>query len=138
MKKIEQKETKATMKKGLKKANTMIKTKKSLSTFEREMKNAKFKKAFDKSYKEFLLSELLIAIMENDGISVRDLAKEVGLSPTIIQKIRSGKQDDLRVSNFVTIVRSCGYKVILEKDDERIEIKDTKDRKKHHLNFVHA
>lgn len=30
------------------------------------MKNPKFKKAFDKSYKEFLLSELLIAIMEND------------------------------------------------------------------------
>ncbi len=78
----------------------MTKAKKTLSTFEREMKNAKFKKAFDKSYKEFLLSELLIAIMENDEISVRDLAKEAGLSPTIIQKIRSGKQDDLKISNF--------------------------------------
>ena len=39
-------------------------SKKSISTFEREMKNAKFKKSFEKSYKELLLSELLIAIME--------------------------------------------------------------------------
>lgn len=115
----------------------MTKTKKILSTFEREMKNAKFKKAFDKSYKEFLLSELLIAIMEEDEISVRELAKEVGLSPTIIQKIRSGKQDDLKISNFVSIVHACGYKVILEKDDERIEIEDKKNRK-HHLSFIHA
>jgi DNA-binding Xre family transcriptional regulator len=120
------------MKSELKKVNTM--TKKSLSTYEREMKNSRFKKAFDKSYKEFLLSELLIAIMEEDEISVRDLAKEAGLSPTIIQKIRSGKQDDLKISNFVSIVKACGYKVILEKNDERIEI----DNKKHHLNFVHA
>lgn len=29
---------------------------KKLTTFEREMKNAKFKKAFDKSYKEFLIA----------------------------------------------------------------------------------
>ena len=116
----------------------MTKTKKVLSTFEREMKNAKFKKAFDKSYKEFLLSELLIALMEKDEISVRELAKEVGLSPTIIQKIRSGKQEDLKISNFVSIVHACGYKVILEKNDDRFEIEDRKGSKGHHLNFVHA
>lgn len=126
------------MKSELKKVITMTKAKKVLSTFEREMKNTKFKKAFDKSYKEFLLSELLIAIMENDEISVRDLAKEVGLSPTIIQKIRSGKQDDLKVTNFVSIVNTFGYKVILEKNHERIEIEDRKGRKRHHLSFVHA
>src|SRR4029079_11073182 len=112
------------VKSGLITVTTM--SKKSISTFEREMKNAKFKKAFEKSYKELLLSELLIAIMENDDKSVRELAKEVGISPTIIQKIRSGKQDDIKVSNFVGIVHACGYKVILEKEDERLEIKDKK------------
>ena len=112
-------------------------TKKHVSTFEREMKNAKFKKAFDKSYEEFLLSELLISLMENDEISVRELAKEVGLSPTVIQKIRSGKQENLKISNFVGIARACGYKVILEKNDDRFEIEDRKGSKGHHLNFVH-
>lgn len=116
----------------------MTKPKKAVSTFEREMKNAKFKKAFDKSYKEFLLSELLIAMMEEDEISVRALAKEVGLSPTIIQKIRSGKQEDLKISNFVSIAHACGYKVILEKNDDRFEIGDKKSRKGHQLNFVHS
>ena len=111
--------------------------KKKMSTFEREMKNARFKSSFEKSYKEFLLSELLIAMMDNDQISVRELAKEVGLSPTVIQNVRSGEQVDLKVSNFVRIVRACGYKVFIEKDDERIEIEDKKYSKKHHLNFVH-
>lgn len=136
LKKHEPQRVKTTTKLESKKVNTM--TKKTLSTYEREMKNARFKKAFDKSYKEFLLSELLIAIMEEDEISVRELAKEVGLSPTIIQKIRSGKQDDLKISNFVSIVGVCGYKVILEKNDERIEIENKKGSKGHHLNFVHA
>ena len=116
----------------------MTKTNKAMSTYEREMKNARFKKAFEKSYKELLLSELLIAIMEKDGVSVRELAKEIGLSPTIIQNIRSGKQKDLKVSNFVNLVQFCGYKVILEKNNERIEIEDVKSKNKHHLNFIHA
>ena len=116
----------------------MTKPKKAMSTFEREMKNARFKKEFEKSYKEFLLSELIIAFMEKDELSVRNLAREVGLSPTIIQNIRSGKQEDLKISNFVSIVNFCGYKVILEKDEERIEIEDKKSRNKHQLHFVHA
>ncbi|MDR3491135.1 MAG: hypothetical protein P4M12_03710 [Gammaproteobacteria bacterium] len=111
-------------------------SKKPISTFEREMKNPKFKKAFTKSYKELLLSELLIAIMDDDEKSVRSLANEVGLSPTIIQNIRSGKQHDIKVSNFVSIVHACGYKVILEKNDERFEIKDKKLKDKHLLNFI--
>jgi DNA-binding Xre family transcriptional regulator len=113
-------------------------SKKSISTFEREMKNAKFKKAFEQSYKELLLSELLIAIMEEDEKSVRGLAKEVGISPTVIQKIRSGKQDNIKVSNFVSIVHACGYKLFLEKEDERFEVKDRKLKDKHLLNFVTA
>ena len=116
----------------------MTKPKKTMSTYEREMKNARFKKAFDKSYKKFLLSELLIAIMEKDEISVRELAKEIDLSPTVIQNLRSGKQKDLKVSNFVNLAQFCGYKVILEKDNERIEIEDVRQKNKHQLHFVHV
>ena len=47
-----------------------------VSTYEREMKNPAFKKAFDKSYKEFLLSELSIAIKSKDRKSIKALAKE--------------------------------------------------------------
>lgn len=116
----------------------MSKTKKIMSTYDKEMTNSRFKKYFEKKYKEFLLSELLIAIMQKDHTSVRSLAKEVGLSPTIIQKIRSGKQEDLKVSNFVSIVNFCGYKVFLEKEDERIIVEDKKSKNKHQLHFIHA
>lgn len=117
----------------------MTKTKKTMSTYEREMKNPRFKKAFEKNYKELLLSELLIAIMEKDDVSVRTLAKEIGLSPTIIQNLRSGKQKDLKISNFVNLVQFCGYKIVLEKNDERIEIEDVKTKNKHHhLHFVYC
>lgn len=111
-------------------------SKKEISTFEREMRNPKFKKAFDKSYRELLLSELLISLMENDDKSVRSLAREVGISPTVIQKIRSGKQDNVKVNNFVSIITACGYKLILEKDNERFEIQSKRTKKKFLLNFI--
>jgi transcriptional antiterminator len=95
---------------------------KALSTFEREMQNPAFKKAFEVGYQELLLSELLMALVEKDKKSVRELAKEVNLSPNTIQKMRSGKQDDIKMSNFINISHACGYKIILEKDDERISL----------------
>lgn len=84
------------------------------------MKNASFKKKFDKAYQEFLLSELMHTLMDNDNKSVRKLAKEVGLSPTVIQKLRSGKQEDMKLKNFVNISHACGYNIILEKNNDRI------------------
>lgn len=66
-----------------------IMNKKSISTFEREMKNTKFKKAFEKSYKELLLSEfekldakftkagaLLKGLRLRDGLSQIEFAKK--------------------------------------------------------------
>lgn len=95
---------------------------KTISTFDREMKNAAFRKKFEKEYSVFLLSELIKSLMENDSKSVRNLAKEVGLSPTVIQKIRSGKQDDVKLSNFLNISHAFGYHVILEKGKNRLTL----------------
>ena len=97
-------------------------SKRKLSTFEKEMQDPAFKAQFKKEYRQFLLSELILALMEKDKKSVRQLASEVGLSPTIIQKLRSGKQDDVRLSNFIGISHACGYHLILEKDGERIAL----------------
>jgi DNA-binding Xre family transcriptional regulator len=95
-------------------------TKKTRSTFEREMQNPVFKEAFESDYREFLLSELLIEMMERNKKSVRKLAKEVDLSPSAIQKIRSGNQFDIKMGNFINISHACGYKVVLERGKERI------------------
>lgn len=123
-----------TMKTEPNKVNTM--SKKPLSTFEREMQDPHFKAAYEESYQELLLSELLISIMELDEKSVRKLAKEAGLSPTIIQNLRSGKQRDIKIGNFVNIAKVLGYKVILEKGDERFVAEENKEDKKQPINFI--
>lgn len=95
---------------------------KKLSTFDQEMKDPAFKKSFEEGYKEFLWSELLIDLMEEGQKTVRGLADEVGLSPTVIQKLRTGKQEDLKMKNFVNIAEACGYHLVLEKGSQRIQI----------------
>ena len=99
-----------------------IMSKELLSTFEREMLDPDFKEQFDKEYNEFLLSETIKELMESGHKSVRKLAKESGLSPTVIQNIRSGLQEDMKLSNFLTISHACGYHLVLEKDDKRIPL----------------
>jgi len=97
-------------------------SKKTMTTFEREMQDVSFKEEFDQEYAEFSLSEIIHELMESGGKSVRKLAKEAGLSPTIIQNIRSGTQYDMKISNFLNISHACGYKLVLEKDEQRINL----------------
>ncbi len=96
--------------------------KKTMSTYEREMQNPEFRKKYQKAYNEFVLSELILALMEEDETSVRKLAKAVNISPSVIQKIRSGEQTDLKMTNFLNIAKEFGYKVVLEKGDSRIAL----------------
>lgn len=105
---------------------------KSLSTYERKMKDPKFKKAYKESYKELLFSELMISIMEGDEKSVRKLAEEANLSPSVIQNLRTGKQHDIKVSNLIKLAHAFGYEVILEKGKKRLTFQEgTKDSKLH-------
>ena len=95
---------------------------KKLTTFEQEMQNSEFRQEFEKEYKEFLLSEIVCALMDNDSKTVRGLAKEVGISPTIIQRLRSGAQDDVKLSNFVNLSHACGFNIFLEKGNEKFKL----------------
>jgi DNA-binding Xre family transcriptional regulator len=92
------------------------------STLDRWLEKPDFKKSFEKEYKEFLLSELVHAIMAEDNKSVRSLAAELGISKTVIQNIRSGEQTDMKLSNFLKMTHAYGFQLVLEKGDQRIEI----------------
>ena len=94
---------------------------KSLSTFERMMQNEELKKEFEKSYKEFVISELILALMNKDNVSVRKLAKEAGISTSIIQEIRSGKKSNITVKTFYHILNSLDCEIqIKRKSDNTI------------------
>lgn len=109
---------------------------KPLSTYERKMQNKQFKQAYKKSYNELLFSELLISAMESDAKSIRELAKEVKLSPSVIQDIRSGKQHDIKVSNLLKIASAFGYELILQKGDEKLALYNEIKNDQHHLSVM--
>ena len=95
---------------------------KPVSTLDRWLEKPAFKKSFEKEYKEFLLSELVHAIMAEDNKSVRALANELGVSKTVIQNIRSGEQTDMKLSNFLKMTHAYGFQLVLEKGDQRIAL----------------
>ena len=99
-------------------------TKKIKSTYDEfvESLSEKEKKEFEEEYRELVLSELLIALMEEDNISVRKLAKEAGISPTVIQGIRSGTKKNITMLNFLKILKILGCSLVAEKGANRIVI----------------
>ena len=90
-------------------------TKKIESTFDKfiESLTPEERKNYNDEYKEFVLSELLLAAMAKDNISVRKLAKIAGVSPTIVQAMRSGSKTDFSMQSFFKILRGLGSKKIM-------------------------
>jgi DNA-binding Xre family transcriptional regulator len=79
------------------------------------MADPEFKKEYEEGYREFLLSELLIDLMNNENVSVRKLAKEAGLSTTIVQGIRSGTRKNVTLNSVGNIFQAMGWKLIAKK-----------------------
>ena len=77
--------------------------------------NPKRKAKFEKEYNEFLLSEFVLEKMEAENISVRKLAKKAGVSPTVIQKIRSQKAARINFRTFTNVLNTLGYRISIEK-----------------------
>lgn len=47
-----------------------------MTTYEELMQNPDFKEKHEESYRKLVLSELLLAVMAKDNISIRSLAKQ--------------------------------------------------------------
>lgn len=90
-----------------------MKKKKSKSTYEEFIENKTQKKLIDKEYRELLISEILLAAMEEDHISVRKLAAVAGVSPTIVQSLKSGKKTNINIDTLSRILDVIGYQIIL-------------------------
>ncbi len=86
------------------------------TTFDKYITNIPEEKAkFDKEYTDFLLSEFVLEKMEQENLSIRALAKKAGVSPTIIQKIRSNNAERINYRTFTNVLNSLGYKINIEK-----------------------
>ena len=85
------------------------------STFDKFItNNPKEKAKFEKEYNDFLLSEFILEKMEEENLSVRELAKKADVSPTIIQKLRkSDTAEKINYGTFMAVINSLGYKINL-------------------------
>ena len=97
-----------------------MKPSKQVSTFDRIMKDPKRRGKFEKKYRSFLLSEVILGLMEHEGKSIRELARDVGISPTVIQDIRSGGRTNVTLRNFLGIVSALGGQVSVRKGNEEM------------------
>lgn len=99
-------------------------TKKKQSTYQALLNSMspKEKRSFEQEYHDTLLSEMLIAAMQQDNISVRKLAKAAGVSPTIIQGIRSGARSNVSAQSLFKILNGLGYNLVAERDGNRIPL----------------
>lgn len=88
-------------------------TKKTKTTYEEFIENSTQKELLDKEYKELLISEMLLASMQADQLSVRKLAALAGVSPTIVQSLKSGKKTNITLDTFSKILDAVGYQIVL-------------------------
>ena len=73
------------------------------------------KELFEREYNEFLLSEFVLEKMEEEKISVRALARRAGVSPTVIQKIRSKDAERINFRTFINVLNTLGYRMSIER-----------------------
>lgn len=99
-------------------------SKKVVSTYDEHVQSLtpRQRKKFEEGYKDFLLSELLAALMKEDEISVRELAKAAGISPTIVQGARSGSQKNITMNSFLKMMSKLGCSLVVEKGKDRFPL----------------
>ena len=73
-----------------------------MTTFDRLMQNSKFKAEFEKGYNEFLISEFMIEKMEEENISVRELAKQAKLETARLMLQRNYPQAEICLMTGLT------------------------------------
>jgi DNA-binding Xre family transcriptional regulator len=63
-----------------------------------------------------MITELIMNAMKQDKITVRVLAKKAGLSPTIIQDLKSGKRSGISLKSFLKIIQVLECDFAIERD----------------------
>ena len=87
-----------------------------MTTFEKFFEeNPEQKDIYNKEYNDFLLSEFMLEQMEAQHLSVRELAKQADVSPTVIQKLRTKDALKVNLTTFTSVLHCLGYQIKLEK-----------------------
>jgi DNA-binding Xre family transcriptional regulator len=88
---------------------------KAASTFDREMKSATFKAAFEKEEASLEVSEFIARQMNEQEMSVRRLAALADVSPTVIQGIKSGTRKNIEYATLKALMIALGCEITFRK-----------------------
>ncbi len=89
----------------------MAKTK-TLTTFEREMKDPLFRAGFEREAAALEVSEFIAEKMAERDVSVRKLAALSGVSATVIQGIKSGSRKNIEYNTLRPIIEALGCRIV--------------------------
>ncbi len=81
------------------------------------------RREYEKEYTSLLIDEMIAAAMEKDDVSVRKLAKAAGVSPTIVQGVKSGTRKNVSARSLFKILNGLGCKVIIEKNGKQFPVR---------------
>ncbi|MCD6336848.1 MAG: helix-turn-helix domain-containing protein [Candidatus Marinimicrobia bacterium] len=95
---------------------------KTKSTFSKMMEDPSQKEKFEKEYSQFMFSELLLAAMEENQISVRLLAKESGVSTSTIQNMRAMKPANITLRTVSSLLSTLGYELEAKKGNKVVTL----------------
>jgi predicted transcriptional regulator len=74
------------------------------STFEKEMENPEFRRHIEKERFMLELSETIARAMEEQHISIRELARRARVSKTVVTGIRSGRRKNITIDKLKDLV----------------------------------
>ena len=76
----------------------------SKSTYDEEMKNPEFRKLLEKERFILDLSETIAGAMEEQHISIRELAQRANVSKTVVTGIRSGSRKNITLDKLKDLI----------------------------------
>lgn len=90
------------------------------SSFDEFISDPKNKISFEREYRKLDRSETLIEAMQDAKISVRALAKKAGVSPTIIQELRTGERENVTINTLDRVLDALGYQIRICPKEQKV------------------
>lgn len=77
---------------------------------------------FEQEYESLVIQEMVLAAMRQDEVTVRELAKLAGVSPTIVQGVRTGTRKNTTFESIYKILKGLGYELLAVKDGSQVRL----------------
>ena len=86
-----------------------------VSTFDHEMEDPKFRISVEREEAALEVSEFMAREMAQQDLSVRRLSARSGISPTVIQGIKTGKRKNIEYTTLRPLVSALGFRITFKK-----------------------